>query len=134
MPKKIKKIENVMTVELPKPEVPSAVDSVIGALMSLQASQGWAIIVKILNDNIIYLEKTILEKIDPVSKELLSDAEVELLRTKRALNIELRDTPANYSKVVKDIGEVSEDYDPYYKTNDEIIRAKNSPIPDDKGR
>jgi hypothetical protein len=128
-----KKIEKVIVAQVPKPEVPVAVENIIGALASLQASQGWALIVKILNDNITYLEKAILEKIDPLTKEVLSDAEVEILRTKRSLNIDLRDTPATYSKVVKDAGAVPVDYDPYFKTNDDILKAGRTPAQDDKG-
>ena len=109
-----------MTVPIPKPEAPSAADTVIGALASLVASQGWAIVVKILNDNIAYLEKAILDQVDPITKEPLTDAEADKLRTKRDLNTEVRDTPQNYSKVVKDTGEVPEDFDPYYKTKKEI--------------
>lgn len=114
-----------MTVEVEKPA--SAVENTLGALMSLQASTGWAIIVGILNDNIAYLEQAILNKIDPVSKLALSDAEIEILRTKRALNIELRETPANYTKVVKDTGDIPTEYDPYFKTNNDIIKAGKQP-------
>lgn len=124
-----------MTVELPPKEAPAldAVESVVAAMASLQASTGWAIVVKILNDNIKYLETAILEKIDPVSKAPLNDAEVEELRTKRGLNIELRDTPATYSKVVKDTGTVPVEYDPYFKTNADIIKARTAPPADDRG-
>ena len=133
MTKKITK-KKIMTVPMPKPEAPKASDSIIGALASLQASVGWAVIVKILNDNIKYLELAILGKIDPVTKAPLNDKQVEVLRTKRGLNIELRDTPANYSKVVKDMGGVPIEYDPYFKTNDDIIRAGRRPPTDDKGQ
>ena len=135
MTKKQTKKTKVMTVEIPKQEAPAlnAVENVIASLTSLQASQGWAIVVKILNDNIAYLEKAILEKVDPITKEVLTDAEVEILRIKRGLNIDLRDTPGNYSKVVKDVGEVPVEYDPFFKTNADIIKAKNAPPADDRG-
>jgi G3E family GTPase len=123
MPKTITKKKKFMTVELPKPEAPSAVDSVVGALMSLQASAGWAIVVKILKENIAYLETLILNKYDPLTQTDLTDAEVEILRTKRSLNLELLNTPANYSKVITDSGEVPEEFDPYFKTNDDIKKA-----------
>jgi exosome complex RNA-binding protein Rrp4 len=124
----------IMTVPMEKPQAPSAVDMVIGALASLQASQGWAIIVKILNENIAYLEKAILEKIDPETKQSLNDAEVEILRTKRNLNIELRETPTNYSKVVQTSGEIPTEYDPYFKTNNDIIKAGKVLAQDDRGK
>lgn len=125
-----------MTVEIPKQEAPAmdAVENIVASLASLQASTGWAIVVKILNDNIKYLETAILEKIDPVTKLALTDAEVEILRTRRSLNIDLRDTPANYSKVVKDTGEVPVEYDPYFKTMEEIKKAKEMPGGDDRGK
>ena len=125
---------DTITVTLPKPEIPRVVEDMIASLTSMQATQGWAIMVKILNDNIAYLEKAILEKIDPVSKAILTDAEVEILRVKRNLNIDLRDTPQTYSKVVREAGEVPEEYDPYFQTNDEIKKAKQNPPQDDKGK
>lgn len=123
-----------MTVEIPKQEAPAAdaTASVISALAAMQASTGWAIVAKVLNDNIKFLETAILDKVDPITKEPLTDAEVEILRTKRNLNIDLRDTPANYSKVVKEAGSVPPDYDPFFKTKEEIDKAKNAP-PDDRG-
>lgn len=130
---KIKKSKKVMTVSLPKPEVPKIADNIIAALMSLQASQGWAIIRKILDDNLKYLETAILEKIDPISKEKLTEKEIETLRIKRGLNIELRDTPQNYVKVVQEIGEAPIEYDPYYKTKEEIMKAGKKPPQDDRG-
>ena len=56
MPKKTKKIKKVMTVEVPKKEAPAldAVEDIIASLASMQASTGWAIMVKVLNDNIKY--------------------------------------------------------------------------------
>lgn len=127
-----KKIGKVIVAQVPKPEA-SAVDNVIGALTSLQATQGWAIVVKILNDNIAYLEKAIIDKTDPDTKAPLTNDEVEILRIKRSLNIDLRETPKNYAKVVSDTGEVPEEFDPYFKTNDEIIKARMRP-PKDDGR
>jgi len=130
---KIKGIE-VLTVPIAQPQLQTEAQSVIAALKSMAATEGWAIIVKILNDNIKYLEKAILEKIDPETKEPLSEAEVEICRIKRLLNIELRDTPQNYSEIVKEIGNLPENYDPYYKTKEEIDKARFAPPADDKGR
>jgi hypothetical protein len=127
-----KKIGKVIVAQVPKPEA-TTVENVIGALTSLEASQGWAIVVKILNDNISYLEKAIIEKIDPDTKLALTNEEVEILRIKRSLNIDLRETPKNYTRVVNDTGDVPEEFDPYFKTNDEIIKAQMRP-PKDDGR
>lgn len=124
-----------MTVEIPKQEAPEIgnTENVIASLASMQASTGWAIMVKILNDNIKFLESAILEKIDPHTKVRLTDEEVEILRIKRSLNIDLRDTPQNYSRIIKEVGAEPIDYDPYFKTNDEIKKAKQSPPADDRG-
>jgi hypothetical protein len=126
--------KKTVIMPVPDPVVPEANEEIIAALSSLRSSMGRAIILMILNDNISYLEKAILDKIDPLSKTTLSDSDIEILRMKRQLNIDLRDTPENYIKVVKDVGEVPEEYDPYFRTNEEIIknRGQSSP-PDDRG-
>ena len=134
-PKKKKVVKKVMTVEIPKQEAPALDDTqnIIAALASMQASAGWAIMVRILNDNIKFLETAILDKVDPKTKRVLSDEDVEMARIKRSLNIEVRDTPQNYGKVVQDMGQEPIDYDPYYKTNDEIKKARQAPPADDRG-
>ncbi len=130
---KIKGIE-VLTVPIAQPQLQTETQSVVAALKSMAATEGWAIMVKILNDNIKYLETAILEKIDPITKEPLSEAEIEICRIKRLLNIELRDTPQNYSETVKELGSLPVDYDPYYKTKDEIDKVKFIPPVDDRGK
>ena len=134
-PKKKKVVKKVMTVEIPKQEAPALDDTqnIIAALASMQASAGWAIMVRILNDNIKFLETAILDKVDPKTKRVLSDEDVEMARIKRSLNIEVRDTPQNYGNVVREMGVEPIDYDPYYKTNDEIKKARQAPPADDRG-
>lgn len=126
--KQSKRLKNVIIPEVKKPEVSlNEAGRIIGAMASLQATEGWAIIVKILNDNLKYLESAILDKIDPLTKSPLTEAEIEICRIKRLLNIDLRDTPKNYGDVIKEAGEVPEDFDPYFKNNEEIQKAKNKP-------
>jgi hypothetical protein len=108
----------------PRIEAATEIERIILALTALQASEGWGVVRKILDDNIKYLETAILEKIDPATKEPLNDKEVDDARYRRDLNIELRDTPENYIKVVQDTGIVPQDYDPYFKTKLEIDRAQ----------
>lgn len=122
--KKRPSTKKVMTVEIPKTETPISVENVKSALDSLVVSSGWQIIRKILDDNINYLETAILEKIDPKTKVSISDDEVEKLRYKRNLNIEVRDTPKNYKKHLDDTGIVPKEFDPYFKTKDEIQRVE----------
>lgn len=109
--------------EMPKPKAPKATSDIKAALMSMTASAGWAIVVKILDDNIKYLETAILDKFDPVNKVALNDADVELLRQKRLLNLDVRNTPENYIQVLDETGEVPKNYDPYFATNEEIKKA-----------
>jgi hypothetical protein len=123
---KTKKRLPTMTVEMPKPTKPDAVANVTLALESLEASVGWGIVRTILDENIQYLEKCILDKIDPVTKEIISDEEAENCRYKRTLNIELRDTPKNYKAQVEKDGFVPKTFDPYFKTKDEIDIQKRS--------
>ncbi len=113
-----------MTVEIPKQPAPTLVENVKTALDALTASPGWQIVRKILDDNIKYLESAILEKVDPKTKMPISDAEVEELRFKRNLNIEVRDIPQTYKKHLDDTGVVPKEFDPYFKTREEIKKAE----------
>ena len=127
----VKKPIKIMTVPTPKHSSKPEAETAIGALMSLQASAGWAIIVGILKDNIAYLEKCIIDKKDPVSNEFLDGEEIELARTKRSLNNDLLNTPKNYIEELNKAEAVPEDFDPYYKTNQEIERDKRGAVRDD---
>lgn len=113
-----KKTKEVITVPIPKTEISNEANSQIGALNSLVASAGWAMIVRILNENIAYLERAILEKKDPASGIELTDEEVEKLRYKRGLNMELKDTPQKYGRTLLEMGEVPENFDPYWSKED----------------
>ena len=110
-----------MIAPIPKQKPGKDAGSIIAAMESLQASAGWAILLKILNDNIAYLESAIISKIDPATRATMSDIEIEELRLKRNLNIELRDTPANYSKTVASSGVAPKNYDPYYQLGEKIV-------------
>ena len=119
--KPIKK-PKVMTVEVEPVAVSGSPEARVSALKSLVASSGWAILVGIMNDNINYLESAILDKVNPETGEDITDEQVEFLRIKRGLNIELRDTPKNYSKeIMADLsgdGEDDDDGDPFWKADD----------------
>ena len=123
-PRAKKKPVPFMTVDLPKGETPTAVENVKLALDAMVVSPGWQIIRKILDDNIAFLETAILEKVDPKTKISISDEEVEKLRYKRSLNIEVRDTPANYKKHLDNTGIVPKDFDPYFKNSKDIKLAE----------
>jgi len=120
--RKPQKKKEAIVVPIPQPKAIeiNEVDRITGALTALQASEGWAIILKVLNENIAYLEKAILEKKDPASGEGLDDKEIDDARYKRSLNIDLRDTPQNYIRIVRDSGQEPENYDPYPRTKKEV--------------
>lgn len=122
-----------MTPPVEKP-VKTSIENSVGALVSLQASTGWAIIVGIIDDNLAYLEKGILEKVDPITKEPLSEVEIETLRLKRGLNIELRNTPQKYTQAITKTGQLPKNYDPYYKNKEEIDYDRSNPNKDDQGK
>jgi len=127
MARKTAKQKEVIIAPVPKASVPVSPANIVAALTALEASEGWLIIRKVLDENIAYLEKAILDKVDPKTKELLNDEEVEMARIKRGLNIEVRDTPQNYANFVSQGGEEStgeRDFDPYWKSADEMRKAE----------
>lgn len=118
--KKTAKKKEVVSPNLKQELPPVGAEAVIIALKSLMASSGWAEIKRILNENIKYIEACILDRRDPLTRDDIQEADIEILRLKRSLNIDLRDTPENYLKLLEEEGEVPENYDPYFKTVDEI--------------
>jgi len=118
--KKVVKKSKVVIPQIKQELLPVGVEAVSVALRSLIASAGWAEIKRILNENIKYLEKCILDRKEPVTGESITDADIEILRTKRFLNIDLRDTPENYLKKLEQEGEIPESYDPYFQTVEEM--------------
>ena len=122
--KKTKKNTKFMTVELEKKPTPTATETIKSALDSLEASMGWGIIRKILDDNIKFLEECILTGTDPLTKTELDSKAIEEARIKRSLNIEVRDTPKNYRKQIDETGFVPKNFDPYYMTRAEMDKDK----------
>jgi len=127
MATKNKKIKKTMIIEIPKAEAPEGRNNEVAALLSMQASAGWAILLNILEENIKYLEKAILDKVDPLTQAPIDDKEIENLRVKRGLNIELRDTPKNYIKKLQpDEAKEGENFDPYPKTAEDLRHMNNT--------
>lgn len=131
--KKSEAKKKIVVAPVEKPKAPTEVERTIGALVSMQASEGWAIMLKILNENIAYLENAIISKVDPTTEESLSDKEIEELRTKRELNIDLRDTPKKFTQQIEDTGLIPEEFDPYYKSMKDVDKDSRTPPPDDRG-
>lgn len=98
------------------PETPKRLSDAeqVGALEALQVTIGWNMVVEVLVDNQKYLERMILERIDPYTKKKLTETEVDEARHKRELTIELMETPAKLIKFIQDT-ERPEDvnFDPY---------------------
>lgn len=113
-------MSEVKTVQLEKQEAPRKPAEIISALESLKATRGWGLIEKIFTENIQYVERAILDKKDPDTKMELSDEEIEVLRIKRSLNIDVLNTIDNYIKAVTINNIEPKNYDPYYDTMDEI--------------
>lgn len=115
---------SVYIAELPKTQIPTDIAHIKASLLAMQVSEGWQIMLKIFADNIKYLETSILEKIDPVTKIILTDDDIEKLRNKRNLMIEVRDTPENYVKTLEKDDKEMKNYDPYFQTKEEMDKKK----------
>lgn len=110
---------DVMTVKLPKQEVPINKDEEIAALTALEVHTGWQIILRILRENIEVLEYCILEGVDMNGKRL-SDKDIEDLRHKRGIYKELLDTPKMYIAMWQAMDVLEDDSDPYFKNVKEM--------------
>lgn len=112
-----------MIAQIEKPNAPTNATDEVLALQSLEASMGWAVMVRILKENITYLEQLILNKVDPLTNIILSEIDVDKLRYKREISKEFLDTPKNYIKMLTPKEEIeTTDPDPYYKNANEILK------------
>lgn len=109
------------------PEIPqedTSEEGMVASLLALQATPGWGLVLRALNENIEYLNEVILNKFDPVTGMTVSEVEVDTSRIKRKLLIEFRDTPRMMiTKLTEKTVEVQK-YDPYFDLDD-IATAKN---------
>jgi hypothetical protein len=112
----------VMIAQTEKSTAPQAgSESELLALEALEVSMGWQIIQRILKENIAYLEKTILDKIDPFTKAEVLEEEADKLRYKREVSKEFLDTPGNYMRLLRKSDEPEKkDPDPFYKDVKEL--------------
>lgn len=97
---------------------------IVLALQAMAVTEGWAIVVQTCERNIEYLEQSILSKCEPTTEEILSDADVDLLRAKRDFLLELKELPQRFMEKLSESPEPPQNFDPYYKTADDIIRAR----------
>lgn len=88
---------------------------ILSALESLKQNQGWYFLVQMLEKERDTIDKSIISKIDPDTGKVMSDADVDLLRTKRSYLDELIRMP---EKITSELSreEIPEyDADPYDK-------------------
>ena len=90
----------------------------VAALQFMQSTPGWKIVERILNENIQYLNDSIVAKKDIESGESLTEEECDDARKKRELSIELRDTPKTYIEKISQTIERDRGYDPYDRAED----------------
>lgn len=114
----------MMTIKTRKAKAPTDTGRIVLALQAMAATEGWAIIVRICESNIEYLEKAIISKCDPQTKTILSDSEVDNLRAKHDYLVELKNTPENYRKALTKIDIAPENFDPYFQTAEDVIEAR----------
>lgn len=126
--KKSKKAKEVIVVTPPTRPIDSMVnEEKIAALIALQSTPGWAIIVQVLKENQEYLRATLEDGYNPEDGKKLTPEEQDEVRYKIRLNRDVMNTPAGYIEALQRAnGEGSVEYDPYYKTNADIMRDKKA--------
>lgn len=99
---------------------------IIADLQVMQATAGWAIMVQIIGKQLIILNEMILNKTSDGREDgpVISDADVDELRHKRGYLIDLRDTPQRYINTLQTEDVQPEDFDPYYKNANDIIKDR----------
>lgn len=111
--------KKIVKVKIPKSKVPASMQAQVFALTALQATEGWAIMLKSMLENIEYLEECILSKMQEGQE--LNDLEIDRLRDKRGFLKDLIDMPAKYAKKLEEGSATPENFDPYYKNVKDLI-------------
>lgn len=123
-PKPKKKPVRFMTVELPPEPMPESNEAIVAALTALQLTPGWQYVRKVFETNIDYLTRAILTKTDPASGKSLTDAEIDEIRFKREVTIEVAATP---TRIIKDLApspEYVDARDPYLTAEQDEARRR----------
>jgi hypothetical protein len=125
MKKKVIRKKKIMIIEAPKAIAPTQKEAEIMALKSLVNQEGWQILVRIMEENISVLDFAILNKLNPETREPLTNEEVDKARDKRMLNIELKDLPNNYLKaLLEEDRDTTPDLDPFWNNADAMRKAE----------
>lgn len=88
-----------------------------------QASEFWGTMLRIMDENVKFLEAQIISKTsleDGHEGEELTDSEVDILRYKRSLQKDLMECPTRMLEQMNREGIEVEDLDPFYRNVDEI--------------
>jgi hypothetical protein len=96
----------------------------MSSLISLQATEGWALIVQMTNENIKIIEEQIITK-QNVFGGALSDTDVDILRQRYAIYKEIIGLPARLVQQTKREGGTEPNDDPYWNM-DEMKKAERT--------
>jgi len=88
---------------------------ILAAIQTLQANAGWHFLTQVFQENIKFLERQIITKIDPETGKELTDAQIDLLRFKHAYLTELLNKPEQFIKQLSRTDQAENDLDPYDK-------------------
>jgi len=101
---------------------------IIADLQVMQATAGWAIMIQIIENQLIILNEMILNKTHNgrIDGQEISDKDVDELRHKRGYLIDLRDTPQRYINTLQTEDVQPESFDPYFKDAKEIISHRKN--------
>lgn len=90
-------------------------------LKTLTEHAGWKLMEQVIDANVEYLEKQILDKKNAETGQPLTDEQEEEMRKLRSLNLELKRKPFEIIEMLKNVKEeTSDDLDPYYRDGAEI--------------
>lgn len=88
---------------------------ILAAIQTLQANAGWHFLTQVFQENIKFLERQIITKVDPETGKELADAQIDLLRFKHAYLTELLNKPEQFIKQLSRTDQAENDLDPYDK-------------------
>ena len=119
-----KKLEKSIIIKQRRSKVPVDPERIVLALNAMVPTEGWGIMLRIIDSNVAILEEAIISKTSPVTGVVLDELGCDRLRDKLGFHKELGDTPESYSKLLKKESIEPEDFDPFYKSAQEFIAER----------
>lgn len=92
------------------------------ALQEMSLTQGWGIMVKMMQKNIDFLAECIISK--EQHGEKLDDLQVDRLRDKHSFLKELMNMPHKFAEKLLQKAPDEEEFDPYYKEAKDLINDR----------